>query len=579
MKKIISIIAAAILFSSCGCNKDSDNDATQGTAPNDIETVTYPEATGNNYVIYELNVGSFTKEGTFNAAAARLQDLKNLGVDIVWLMPIYPRGGGINSPYAATDFQATNPKYGTIDDLKALVEAAHKIDLQVWLDWVPNHTATDAKWVSSNPEFYKKKNGSMIHPNNYGDVFQLDYTNPDLAKAMTDCLKFWIDQADIDGYRCDYVSSPEIPATYWASAIPEVKNHKPGKTITFLAEGDLTDSNNRRLVSTGFEYDYAWGFQESGLYKTVGKGISGSSLQKVCENMLAASDAIKPVKRMIYLTNHDQNYNDGGHLISDIYGENVYPAHGIIIYLQWNAAPIQRTRDWRQTNPRLFQRHQNQLGQPRRQDVRHHQKYSRHQAHHHRPARRCHNHHSQDIKPADICLHTCKRQRCCTHGNQPRHILHRRRNRRRTPRHLHPKIQRRQRSRKNFRDHRRPRQNHRPQKRLRHLHQIMERGRPARQNNQRVGIANPLVISIMMNYELRITKFQFSIFNFQFSTFNFQFSTFNFQLSTFNFQLSTFNFQLSTILTILYTTQTTYRRLPLSPPCASSRGNEVLKRQ
>ncbi|MBQ5551924.1 MAG: hypothetical protein IIT32_12765, partial [Bacteroidales bacterium] len=116
MKKIISIIAAAILISSCGCNKDSDNDATQGTAPNDIETVTYPEATGNNYVIYELNVGSFTKEGTFNAAAAKLQDLKNLGVDIVWLMPIYPRGGGINSPYAATDFQATNPKYGTIDD-------------------------------------------------------------------------------------------------------------------------------------------------------------------------------------------------------------------------------------------------------------------------------------------------------------------------------------------------------------------------------------------------------------------------------------------------------------------------------
>jgi len=338
MKKIISIIAAAILISSCGCNKDSDNDATQGTAPNDIETVTYPEATGNNYVIYELNVGSFTKEGTFNAAAARLQDLKNLGVDIVWLMPIYPRGGGINSPYAATDFQATNPKYGTIDDLKALVEAAHKIDLQVWLDWVPNHTATDAKWVSSNPEFYKKKNGSMIHPNNYGDVFQLDYTNPDLAKAMTDCLKFWIDQADIDGYRCDYVSSPEIPATYWASAIPEVKNHKPGKSITFLAEGDLTDSNNRRLVSTGFEYDYAWGFQESGLYKTVGKGISGSSLQKVCENMLAASDAIKPVKRMIYLTNHDQNYNDGGHLISDIYGENVYPLTALLF--TFNGMPL-----------------------------------------------------------------------------------------------------------------------------------------------------------------------------------------------------------------------------------------------
>ena len=94
-------------------------------------------------VIYELNVGSFTAEGTFAAAQQKLADLKTLGVDIVWLMPIYPRGGGINSPYAATDFQQTNPKYGTISDLKDFVAAAHTLNMQVWLDWVPNHTATN----------------------------------------------------------------------------------------------------------------------------------------------------------------------------------------------------------------------------------------------------------------------------------------------------------------------------------------------------------------------------------------------------------------------------------------------------
>ena len=339
MKKIISIITAALMFSSCGCNKNDDNTADikkdnteekKETPSQTSETI----ITDKNSVIYELNVGSFTTEGTFKAAQEKLQSLKDLGIDIVWLMPIYPRGGGINSPYAATDFQDVNPKYGKISDLKDFTAKAHELGMQVWLDWVPNHTAKNAKWVTSNPDYYTKKNGEFVHPNNYGDVYQLNYSNPDLAAAMTNCLKFWIDEADVDGYRCDYVSSPAIPASYWTSAIAEVKNYKQGKKITFLAEADLTDNNNKPLAKTGFEYDYAWGFQEGGLYKTIGKGISGSSLQKVCENMLTATKEISPVTRMLYLTNHDQNYNDGGHLISDIYGDNVYPFTALIFTLK-----------------------------------------------------------------------------------------------------------------------------------------------------------------------------------------------------------------------------------------------------
>ena len=139
-------------------------------------------------VIYEMNVGSFTSEGTFSTAGRQLGELKKLGIDIVWLMPIYPRGGGINSPYAAIDFQQTNATYGTINDLKNFVSQAHDLNMEVWLDWVPNHTATDATWVTTHPEYYVKNGADFMHPNNYGDVYQLDYSNADLCKAMTDCL-------------------------------------------------------------------------------------------------------------------------------------------------------------------------------------------------------------------------------------------------------------------------------------------------------------------------------------------------------------------------------------------------------
>ena len=149
-----------------------------------------------------------------------------------------------------------NPSYGTIADLKTFVSKAHSLGMKVWLDWVPNHTATNHRWVTEDPEYYvKDANGNIIHPNNYGDVYQLDYTNNSLCDAMNNCLKYWIDQADIDGYRCDYISSPAIPASYWQLAIPMLKAHK--SSLIVMAEGDLTDTNNKRLQNVGFDFDYA----------------------------------------------------------------------------------------------------------------------------------------------------------------------------------------------------------------------------------------------------------------------------------------------------------------------------------
>ena len=144
---------------------------------------------------------------------------------------------------------------------------------------------------------------------------------------MTDILKYWIDQANIDGFRCDFISSPYIPNDYWTSTIPELKNYKSGKTITMLGEADFTDAT--RLFGTGWDYDYAWWFQETALWKTVGSGSNAGSLKEVCDK-LVNDNRYSDLDRMTYLTNHDVNMNHNVKL-SDMYGDNKY-AFTVVIF-------------------------------------------------------------------------------------------------------------------------------------------------------------------------------------------------------------------------------------------------------
>ena len=164
----------------------------------------------------------------------------------------------------------------------------------------------------------------MIHPNGYGDVWQLDYSNTNLVNAMNDCLKFWIDQADIDGYRCDYISSPYIPTSYWQSTIPMIKSYKTGKKITFLGEADIAQHNDAaRLKTAGFDYDYAWAYQTS-LLNFGPNGVYAAPLRTNATTMLNASNTVS-FKRMLYLTNHDQNWNEDKKTLTEKYGNNRYP--------------------------------------------------------------------------------------------------------------------------------------------------------------------------------------------------------------------------------------------------------------
>lgn len=274
-----------------------------------------------NRIIYQLNIGAFTSEGTFKAAQEQLGRLDTLGIDILWLMPIYPRGETMHSPYASMNFKAINPAYGTITDLKDFIAAAHDKGMKVWLDWVPNHVAVENPWVKEHPEYFTKDTkGQMIHPHGWGDVFELNYQNQGLVDEMDGALKFWVEQCQVDGFRCDYVSSPTIPVKYWQNIIAELKSK--GLGIEMLSETDISNKENIRIDSCGFDYDYAWDLQGALAWKFK-DSEKADTLKTILDTFLNASKAIKN-RRMVYLTNHDQNYNDGGHTLKDFYGDNRY---------------------------------------------------------------------------------------------------------------------------------------------------------------------------------------------------------------------------------------------------------------
>jgi len=294
-------------------------------------------------VIYELNVYDFTSQGTFAAATQRLPELRTLGIDIIWLMPIHPRGiqgkiGSLGSPYAVRDYTAVNPAHGTLTDLQTFVTTAHSLGMQVWLDWVPNHTALDHAWVTSHPEYYVRSNGVIQHPNNYGDVYQLDYSSTEMKNAMIDAMRYWVNTADIDGFRCDYASSPAIGSTFWTQAITALQTNDRNKTVEFMAEADFTGWDvDQSLYNCGFRYDYAWGYADG--IKSVNQGTSCSNLKNAANSLLnVLGNKYANMSRMSYLTNHDDIGNNfSGNYMTQC-GDNVPPL--TVMYFTFFGMPL-----------------------------------------------------------------------------------------------------------------------------------------------------------------------------------------------------------------------------------------------
>jgi len=291
------IVAFVMLWS---CNTTTKNQPVK--VEEGIEsTAVYPDWSVD-ATIYEVNIRQYTPEGTFAAFEEHLPRLQQLGVKILWLMPIHPiskvnRKGTLGSYYAVADYKGVNPEFGTIDDFKALVEKAHRMGFKVILDWVANHTGWDNPWIYEHPEWFTKDSlGNIIPPNaDWSDIADLNFEVPEMRTAMIDALKFWIVETDIDGYRCDVAWG--VPADFWNDARAALDELKP---IWMLAE----DEDHKDFLIEAFNCNYSWS-----LHHKLNEIAQGKENIQAIKNYFAAADTtyLRGSYMMQFTSNHDEN--------------------------------------------------------------------------------------------------------------------------------------------------------------------------------------------------------------------------------------------------------------------------------
>ncbi|MCY7377009.1 MAG: hypothetical protein LH472_13705 [Pyrinomonadaceae bacterium] len=293
IKNFSKIIIVALLFSSFIFAQTTPRDFSKENARTSPDWV-------KDAVIYEIFPRNYSNKGDFNSITADLDRLQNLGVTVLWLMPIHPIGkekskGTIGSPYAVRDFYAINPDYGTKADLQKLIGEAHRRKMKVIIDIVANHTAWDSVMMKNKAFYTQDKSGNIISPvADWKDVADLNYDNAELRKYLVEMLKSWIRDYDLDGFRCDVAGF--IPTDFWETARAEVDKIKPD-TI-WLAEWESPD-----LLTKAFDLDYSWA-NHSAMMNVLQGNLPASEVRKVWESDKAKMP--KGALRMRFSDNHDE---------------------------------------------------------------------------------------------------------------------------------------------------------------------------------------------------------------------------------------------------------------------------------
>lgn len=253
---LLCALGSVLVIGLVGCDTPSQTDNTSG-----VDGVGEP-AWVQGATVYEVFVPDASEEGTFQGLIRRLDEIQQMGVNTLWLMPIHPIGekrrksdiGSLGSPYSIEDYYAVNPDYGTKEDFRALVDSVHARGMHIIIDLVANHTAWDHPWLEKHPDMYSDgpTNGFTVpvldgDTTDWTDVVELDFDSPRTRQEMIDVMQYWVREFNIDGYRCDVAHA--VPLDFWENAIDSVETHKEVLMLAEAAEPEMHE--------VGFDQTYA----------------------------------------------------------------------------------------------------------------------------------------------------------------------------------------------------------------------------------------------------------------------------------------------------------------------------------
>ncbi len=246
MKRTISVLSVSFLLAftlSCSSVKNVST-----TVPAQYGKPYQHVPDPRDVTLYQVNIRTFSTSGDLPGILPRLDSIKALGANVIYLMPIYPVGivKTSNSPYCVRNYTAVNPEFGTLADLRAVVDGAHSRNMAIILDWVPNHTSFDNPWTANKSWYLQNSAGNIISPPGRGwnDVAQLNFDNYDMRAAMINAMKYWVATANVDGFRCDFADGQ--PIDFWKQAINSLR-HIPDHILLMMAEGSRNENFTRRL--------------------------------------------------------------------------------------------------------------------------------------------------------------------------------------------------------------------------------------------------------------------------------------------------------------------------------------------